>query len=100
MKITKLNRRYNANKKWGYEWQVQIPSIHWRKYFAIKSQAQNMFGPSEDTVRHYMWRERMQILQSAAWAFHYDKSSKPSYVYFRTEDHMTQCLMMFALTNT
>lgn len=58
-----------------------------------------MFGPSEEAVRHFMWRDRMQILQSAPWAFHYDKSNKPTYIYFRTREDMDQCLMMWALTN-
>ena len=59
-----------------------------------------MFGDSVEVVRHYMWKTDAELLKSAPWAFHYEKSSKPMIVYFRDKTEMDQCMMMFALTNT
>lgn len=100
MKITKLNRRYGANKKYGYEWQVELGGVEWKKYFALKDQARGIFGHSCETVRHFMWREDIDILKSAPYAYHYEHSRKPMFVYFRTKTDMEQCIMMFALTWT
>ena len=98
MKIKRLDGRFRANKRWGYTWQVEFSGYEWRKYFDFKAQAKSMFDASEELFPSFMWRDRVQLLETAPWAYHYDRSHKPSYVYFRTEDHMTQCLMMFALT--
>lgn len=100
MKITKLNGRYNANKKWGYTYSVTFSGLEWKKFYALKAQAKGMFGDSVELVRHYMWRADAEILKVAPWAYHYEKTSKPMFVYFRTEEQMEQCLMMFALSNT
>jgi len=97
MKITKLDLRYTANKRWGYRYSVTFRSYDWRKFFAFKSRAHDMFGPSEDIGRTFIWREQADILRSSPWAYKYVKSSEDSNVYFRTEDQMSQCLMMFAL---
>jgi hypothetical protein len=98
MKITKLDLRYTANKRWGYRYSVTFRSRDWRKYFAFKSRAQDMFGPSEDIGRTFIWREQADILRTSPWAYKYVKSTVDSNVYFRTEDDMNQVVMMFALT--
>lgn len=100
MKTKRLDGRYRANKRWGYTWQVEFAGYEWRKYFDFKAQAKSIFDASEELFPSFMWRDRVQLLETAPWAYHYDRSHKPSYVYFRTKDQMTQCLMMFALTNT
>jgi len=98
MRITKLDLRYTANKRWGYRYSVTFRSRDWRKYFAFKSRAHDMFGPSEDIGRTFIWREQADILRSSPWAHKYVKSTVDSNVYFRTEDDMNQVVMMFALT--
>jgi hypothetical protein len=98
MKITRLDLRYTANKRWGYRYSVTFRSRDWRKYFAFKSRAQDMFGPSEDIGRTFIWREQADILRTSPWAYKYVKSTVDSNVYFRTEDDMNQVVMMFALT--
>ena len=100
MKITKLNGRYNANKRWGYTYSITFNGFDWKKFYAFKAQAKSMFGDSVEVVRHYMWKTDAELLKSAPWAFHYEKSSKPMIVYFRDKTEMDQCMMMFALTNT
>jgi hypothetical protein len=100
MKITKLDGRYAANKRWGYRYSVTFRSYAWKKYFAFKSRAQDMFGPSTDIGRTFIWREQADILRTGPWAYKYVKSSEDTYVYFRTEEAMNQVIMMFALTNT
>jgi hypothetical protein len=99
MKITKLDLRYTANKRWGYNYSVTFRSRDWKKYFAFKEQAQAMFGPSTDIGRTFIWREQADILRTGPWAYKYVKSSVDSNVYFRTEYTMNQVIMMFALTN-
>lgn len=99
MKITKLDLRYTANKRWGYNYSVTFRGRDWRKYFAFKEQAQAMFGPSTDIGRTFIWREQADILRNGPWAYKYVKSSVDSNVYFRTEEAMNQVIMMFALTN-
>lgn len=98
MKTKRLDGRFRANKRWGYTWQVKFVGIEWRKYFAFNAQAKSMFGDSKELFPSFLWRDSIQLLETAPWAYHYDKSSKPSYVYFRTKTDMEQCLMMFALT--
>jgi len=98
MKITKLDLRYTANKKWGYNYSVTFRSHEWRKYFAFSSLVKNMFGLSTDIGRTFIWREQADILRNGPWAYKYVKSSEDSNVYFRTEDDMNQVVMMFALT--
>ena len=98
MKITQLDLRYTANKRWGYRYSVTFPSRHWKKYFAFKSRAQDMFGPSVDIGRRFLWRDDVATLKTGQWAYKYVKSSEDSNVYFRTEDAMNQAIMMFALT--
>lgn len=100
MKITKLNRRYTANKKWGFAYSVTFPGHAWRKYFAFNSIAQDMFGPSTDIGRTFIWREQADILRNGPWAYKYVRSREDTNVYFRTEEAMNQVVMMFALTNT
>lgn len=100
MKITKINRRYGACKKYGYEWQVEFNGVEWKKYFALKDQARGIFGHSRETVRPYMWYEDVTFLKSAPYAYRYENSRKPMFVYFRTKTDLEQCIMMFALTNT
>lgn len=99
MRITKLNKRYNANKKWGYNYSITFNSFDWKKFYAFKAQAKAMFGDSAEIVRPYMWKDDAEFLRSAAWAYHYDKISKPMIVYFRDKTDMEQCIMMYALVN-
>ena len=98
MQKKKLYGRFRANKRWGYTWQVKFVGREWQKFYAFKAQVKSMFGDSEELFPSFLWRDRVQRLETAPWAYHWDRSHKPSYVYFRTEDQMTQCLMMFALT--
>ena len=100
MKITKLDLRYTANKRWGYNYSVTFRGRDWKKYFDFKSQAEKMFGPSTDISRTFIWREQADILRNGPWAYKYVKSSVDSNVYFRTEDAMNQVVMMYALTNS
>lgn len=99
MRVTKLNGRFNANKKWGYTYSITFNGFDWKRFYAFKSQAKAMFGDSTEMVRHYMWRDDAALLRTAPWAFHYEKSSKPMMVYFRNKTDMEQCVMMFALTS-
>jgi hypothetical protein len=98
MKITQLDLRYTANKRWGYRYSVTFRSRDWRKYFAFKSRAHDMFGPSVDIGRRFLWRDDVSTLKTSTWAYKYVKSTVDSNVYFRTEDDMNQVVMMFALT--
>lgn len=98
MKIKRLDGRYSARKNYGYEWQVEFRGAEWKKYFSLKAHANTMFGASDETVRHYTWREVAALLKSAPWAYHYEKSYRPMFVYFRTKTEMEQCVMMFVLT--
>lgn len=100
MKITKLNGRYNANKKWGFTYSVTFAGFEWRKFYAVKAQAEKMFGNSIEMKKSFLWRDDIALLRLAPWAYHYERTSKPMFVYFRTEEQMEQCLVMFALTNT
>jgi hypothetical protein len=98
MRITKLDLRYTANKRWGYCYSVTFRSYDWKKYFAFSSLAKNMLGLSTDIGRTFIWREQADILRNGPWAYKYVKSTVDSNVYFRTEDDMNQVVMMFALT--
>jgi hypothetical protein len=100
MKITRLDLRYTANKKWGYNYSVTFRGREWRKYFAFSSLAKNMLGLSTDIGRTFIWREQADILRTGPWAYKYVRSSEDTYVYFRTEEAMNQVIMMFALTNS
>jgi hypothetical protein len=98
MQTKKLDGRYTANKRWGYNYSVTFRGRDWRKYFAFSSLAKNMLGLSTDIGRTFIWREQADILRTGPWAYKYVKSSEDSNVYFRTEDDMNQVVMMFALT--
>ena len=100
MKITKLDGRFTANKKWGYKYAVTFRSRDWKKYFAFKGKTQDLFGPSSDIGRRYIWRDEAAALKSGPWAYKYVKSSVDTNVYFRNEDDMNQVMMMYALTYT
>lgn len=99
MKITKLDGRFTANKKWGYNYSVTFRARDWRKYFAFKGKTQELFGPSTDMCRAFIWREQAGILRSGPWAYKYVKSNADTNIYFRTEDDMNQAIMMYGLTN-
>jgi len=100
MKITKLDGRYTANRRWGFAYSVEFPANAWKKYFALKKQAHDLYGPSIDIGRKYIWRDEADILRSGPWAYKYVKSSADTNIYFRKEDDMNQAVMMYALTNT
>lgn len=97
MKTRRLDGRFKANQKWGYLYRIEFGARDWQKYFQMKKQASSMLGESEDTTR-YLWRASMQMLKTAPWAYQFDRSHKPSYIYFRTEKDMEQCLMMWILS--
>ena len=98
MKMTKLDRRYTANNRWGYHYSVTLPAHQWKKYFAFKEKAHDMFGPSVDLGRRFLFKEDAQTLRTAPWAYKYTRSRDESFVYFCTESDMNQCIMMYALT--
>ena len=98
MKRAKLDGRYTANRRWGYNYSVTIPSWNWNDYYKAKKIAVDMFGTSHDVKRRYIFRDDQERLLTAEWAFHYEKTSKPTVIYFRNEKYMEQVLMMFALT--
>jgi len=98
MKTMKLDRRYAARGRYGYEYAVNFRSMEWKRYFALKSVAVKFYGDSHDIKRTFIWREQKELLLTAPWAYHYDKSSKPTFVYFRTKEDMERALMLFALT--
>ena len=100
MRITKLNGRFNANKKWGFTYSITFNGFDWKKFYAFKAQAKSMFGDSIEMKKSFLWRADIALLTSSPWAYHYDKTSKPMIVYFRNKTEMEQCMMMFALTNT
>lgn len=98
MKIKRMDNRFRACKDWGYMYQVTFASHQWREFYALKAQAKSIFDESTEIFPNWMWREHRLLLRTAPWAYHYDISRKPGYMYFRTEEHMSQCLMMLALT--
>jgi hypothetical protein len=98
MKTYKLDHRYNAQKKWGFTYSVEFSDREWQAFYAMKAVAEQLFGTSTETVWTYTWRRDAEILRSAPWAYHYRRTNKPTFVYFRTEDEMSQALMMYALT--
>ena len=100
MKITKLDGRYTAKSRWGYQYSVTLPAHQWKKYFALKEKAHDMFGPSVDLSRRFLFKDDVHTLRTAPWAYKYTRSRDESFVYFRTEDAMNQCVMMYALTIT
>ena len=99
MKMTKLDNRYKAKSKWGYSYSVTFRSYDWKKYFAFKTVAHNMFGASRDISQRFMFRDDVATLKEAVWAYRYIRSRDDSTVYFRNEDQMNQVVMMYALTN-
>ena len=101
MRTVRLNGRYNAYRKYGYKYSLEIPPHEWRKYFAIRTVAENMFGPSVEIVRRhgYMWKDNVALLKTAPWAYHYEVSRKPTFIYFREEQDLEQAVMLWALTN-
>ena len=98
MKTKRLDGRYSACKQWGYTWQVEFRGFDWKKFYAFKAQAKSMFEDSVNISKPFLWRDEASVLKFAPWASSFVKSSKPMFVYFRTEDQMNQCIMMFALT--
>jgi len=98
MKITKLDGRYTANRRWGFAYSVTFPGHAWKKYYALKSQAEKMHGSTIDIGRRYIWRDEATKLTSSPWAYKYTRSREDSFVYFRTEEVMDQTIMMYGLT--
>ena len=101
MRTVKLNGRYNAYRKYGYKYSLELHANEWRKYFDLKKVVENMFGPSVEMVRRYgyMWKDDVALLKTAPWAYHYEVSRKPTFIYFREERDLEQAVMMWALTN-
>jgi len=99
MKITKLDGRYKAKSRWGYLYCVTLPSLAWKKYFALKGQAESMYGPSVDLGRRFFFKDDAQTLRTAEWAYKYTRSKDPSFIYFRTEAAMNHAVMLYALTS-
>jgi hypothetical protein len=100
MKITKLDGRYTANRRWGFAYSVEFPSRDWKKYYALKSQTEKMYGPSVETSRKYLWRDDVETLKTSPWAYKYTRSKDPSFIYFRTEEALNHAVMLYALTIT
>ena len=98
MKTYKLNHRYNAQKKWGFTHTVEFSEREWKRFYSLKSVAVKLFGDSTETVMRYMWRVDAELLKSAPWGYHYDRSHKPTYIYFRAKDDMERALLLLALT--
>lgn len=98
MKITKLNNRYNACKKWGFTYSVTFQGFEWNSYYAFKRKTTELFNDSKEIKKSFMWKDDIDFLRVAPWACHYDKSSKPMIIYFRNEVDMNQVIMMFALS--
>lgn len=98
MKITKLNGRYTANRRWGYTYSVTFGAFEWKDFCAVKGKATAMLGNSTEMRKSFLWRDDINLLQTALWAYHYITTLKPMFIYFRNEDDMNQVLMMYALT--
>jgi len=99
MRTYKLNRRYNAQKKWGFAHAVEFPTHEWQGYFALKRAAEKLLGHSTETASRYLGWKDAQLLQSAPWGYHYGYARKPTFIYFRAKDDMDKALVLLALTN-
>jgi len=100
MKKTKLDLRYKAKRRWGYNYSLDFQSREWKSYFAVKSRAEEMFGPSVDTTRRFLFKDDAALLKTGAWAYKYTRSRDPSVLYFRKEKDLDHVLMMYGLTYT
>ena len=72
--------------------------MEWKRYFELKEVAVKFYGPGTETNRKFLWREQKELLLTAPWAYHYDRSSKPTFVYFRTKEDLDKAMLLFALT--
>jgi len=100
MKITKLDGRFTANRRWGYQYAVTFLASQWKKYFEFKRKAEEILGPGLNSGLKFYFRDDSVLLKSNTWAYKYVKISKETAVYFRTEEDMNQVVLMYALTAT
>ncbi len=96
METVKLDNRYEAYRKYGYEYCLKICTSKWRKYHDLKKVAVNMFGESIAMGRG---RDNLEILNSAPWAWQHGDMRRPTHIYFRKEQDLKQVVMLWALTN-
>ena len=94
----KLDNRYAACSRYGFRYAVNFLGMEWKRYFDLKEVAVKFYGQSGEVKRNVLWREHKERLRTAPWAYHYDRSSKPTFVYFRTKEDLDKVMLLFALT--
>lgn len=100
MKITKIDKRYLANKRYGYNFAVAFHHFDFNAYYGLKKVAHSMFGDSRNITNRWAFKEDIVRLKTGAWAYRWIRSGKPMELYFRDESEMNQVVMMYALTKS
>jgi hypothetical protein len=98
VKIRKMDGRFRAHKRWGYMWQVTFAPHQWREFYEFKALIRNQLGASEELFPSFLWRDLIELLETAPWAYHYETSRKPSQVFFRDANTLERIQLIWALT--
>jgi hypothetical protein len=98
MKIKRMDNRFRACKDWGYMYQVTFASHQWREFYEFKALVTKQLGASEEIFPSWMWRDRIDLLKTAPWAWHNENSQKPNKMFFREGETLERMQLIRALT--